>query len=545
MKDDAITAVPATRPSLLSANLLYLVCILFLLSGGVLLQQTHFGWGLLATELVIGALALLWTGLKRLPWRETLRLRPASAGSLGLAFVMGVGLWLLDTWLGAVASALFGYDLPVPPGMYPRSGPAALLLVVALAVAAPLGEELFFRGYVQRAYERFRPAVAIVLTALLFALFHLSLVGLSPRVPVALALGYVAWRSNSLWPGVLLHAANNASAALFLTVIGLRPASLDVLSGSVWTPGGPLPALVGLLLVVASLWRFHQSTQGEGTEPRPAAPAAAASTRRRRYLAAAPLLLALLIFIGVAALEVVLGLNPALLATEPLTLQPLPWREEVTWSYRLQHPGEETVGSAHCTLEPMAETAVLSCSLQHEPFDVQIGASRWAGGNLTQRFTVHYDRADGALLQINDVHEFGEGGYTVNATEEGEELLLEVTGATAGAGSERIPTAALVNGLWPWQLTTLPFATGGSYEATLVYPQRYDRDLERNVLTVRDGAVVVGGVEPLSTPAGDYLAWRVTVGEDTAWYDVDPPHTLLQYDNGPLIWQYQGTGETR
>ena len=70
------------RPSLLSANLLYLVCIVFLLTGGVLLQQAHFGWGLLVTEIVIGLLALLWTQLKRLPWRETLRLYPAPAGQL-------------------------------------------------------------------------------------------------------------------------------------------------------------------------------------------------------------------------------------------------------------------------------------------------------------------------------------------------------------------------------------------------------------------------------------------------------------------------------
>jgi hypothetical protein len=192
----------------------------------------------------------------------------------------------------------------------------------------------------------------------------------------------------------------------------------------------------------------------------------------------------------------------------------------------------------------MVETAVLSCTLQHEPFDVQIGASRWAGGDLTQRFTLRYNSADSALMQINDVHEFGEGGYTVTATEEGVELLLKVTGTAVGASSERIPPTALVDGLWPWQLTALPFATGGSYEATLVYPQRYDQELARSVLTVRDGAVVIGGVEPLSVPAGDYLAWRVTVGEDTAWYDVDPPYTLLQYDSGPLIWQYQGPGET-
>lgn len=93
--DKPATQPSSRRPSLLSANLLYLVCIVFLLTGGVLLQQAHFGWGLLATEIVIGLLALLWTRIDRLPWRETLRLRPTPAGHLVPAFLMGLGLWLM------------------------------------------------------------------------------------------------------------------------------------------------------------------------------------------------------------------------------------------------------------------------------------------------------------------------------------------------------------------------------------------------------------------------------------------------------------------
>lgn len=127
-----------------------------------------------------------------------------------------------------------------------------------------------------------------------------------------------------------------------------------------------------------------------------------------------------------------------------------------------------------------------------------------------------------------------DGGYTVTAAEAGDSLLLTVTGI--GESTDRIAPTALLDDLWPWQLAALPFAAGGSYDATLVYPQRYDQDLERSVLTTTDVAVIVGGAEPLMVPAGDYLAWRVSVGEDTAWYDVDPPHKLLQYDSGPIIW---------
>jgi hypothetical protein len=52
--------------------------------------------------------------------------------------------------------------------------------------------------------------------------------------------------------------------------------------------------------------------------------------------------------------------------------------------------------------------------------------------------------------------------------------------------------------------------------------------------------VVVQGGEPIATPAGNYLAWRVEVGEQTAWYDVEPPHTLLRYDDGQSIYLLTG-----
>lgn len=353
-------------PSILSANVLYLLGIIMVLTAGVALLRAHFGWGLLATELLIGALAMLWVRLNRLPWRPTLRLTPATGRSLALAFFMGLGLWLLDSWLGAIMSFVLGYDVPVPPDMYPQNLPAAILLFVALGLGAPLGEELFFRGYLQRAYESMRPGLAIVLVALLFALFHVSLVGLTPRLPVALALGYVAWRSGSPWPGVALHAANNGAAVVF-------------------------------------------------------------------------------------------------------------------------------------------------------------------------------DAADSRLQAIDDVREFDDAGYTVTAQAEGEDLVLQVEGANIGQSTERIQPPVLVDELWPWQLMALPFTTGASYEATLVFPQRFDATLERSALTVTDASVVIGGVEPLKVPAGNFFAWRVTVGEEAAWYDTEPLHKLLQYDSGPVIWQLRAT----
>lgn len=91
------------------------------------------------------------------------------------------------------------------------------LILAALAVLPALAEELFFRGYLFRALsDRWGGGATVVATAVAFALFHsFGLTGVTverllPSLLMGLALGVLALRSGSVWPGVVLHALNNS-----------------------------------------------------------------------------------------------------------------------------------------------------------------------------------------------------------------------------------------------------------------------------------------------------------------------------------------------
>lgn len=95
------------------------------------------------------------------------------------------------------------------------------LYVLAMCVVVPLHEEFFFRGYAQRRLEgAFGAAGAIVLGALFFTLQHLreylyrldvpNLAQLLCMAFDAMVLGYLFWRTRSLLPCILVHAAGNA-----------------------------------------------------------------------------------------------------------------------------------------------------------------------------------------------------------------------------------------------------------------------------------------------------------------------------------------------
>lgn len=90
------------------------------------------------------------------------------------------------------------------------------MIFVTSALVPALAEEFFFRGYVLSAFRnRIAPLRAVLYSALIFGLFHvingsvLSLERFFPTTLLGLALGFVAIRTHSLWPGVLLHAIHN------------------------------------------------------------------------------------------------------------------------------------------------------------------------------------------------------------------------------------------------------------------------------------------------------------------------------------------------
>lgn len=94
------------------------------------------------------------------------------------------------------------------------------LVLLAVAVGPAVCEELFFRGYLLSALAgKFSVRRAIVVSALVFGLFHLLMQGVvAPERFVSstllgLVLGWVCVRSGSIGPGVLLHAAHNGFLA--------------------------------------------------------------------------------------------------------------------------------------------------------------------------------------------------------------------------------------------------------------------------------------------------------------------------------------------
>jgi membrane protease YdiL (CAAX protease family) len=94
-------------------------------------------------------------------------------------------------------------------------GGSTLLLVALVVVGAPLAEELFYRGLLQRSLVgRFNDGLVIVAVAAVFAVVHFRPVEYLGLFAIGLVFGYAALRSGRLGPAVAIHVGFNATGLL-------------------------------------------------------------------------------------------------------------------------------------------------------------------------------------------------------------------------------------------------------------------------------------------------------------------------------------------
>lgn len=181
------------------------------------------------TLVFVGVVRLLVVGTGALTWREIGFSRPVGGAVADLATgaVLAVPVVLLEIILISLLVSFVGTpSSPLPPA---TSTSALILNLLSAAILAPLGEEVFFRGYTTTAWARAVGArAAIVRGALFFSFAHIATLfatsfstGAAAAVaqfvallPAGLALGWVFLARRSIWASIGLHGTYNALIVL-------------------------------------------------------------------------------------------------------------------------------------------------------------------------------------------------------------------------------------------------------------------------------------------------------------------------------------------
>ena len=98
---------------------------------------------------------------------------------------------------------------------------ALLIFFITSSIAAPVFEEIMFRGFLLPSLTRYLSVTsAIFISAFIFAIAHLSLSEVLPLMTLGIVLGIVYTRSRNLLAPILLHALWNSGTLISLFVLG-------------------------------------------------------------------------------------------------------------------------------------------------------------------------------------------------------------------------------------------------------------------------------------------------------------------------------------
>ncbi|MDH3492049.1 MAG: CPBP family intramembrane metalloprotease [Acidobacteriota bacterium] len=194
------------------AYILFALSLVFVVILGSTVQFWSVLFGLGFTELVLILLpAILFVRRKRLPVFEALRWKPVPATTAILSVAVGITGWGIAAGIFVLSENVLG-EGPVTQALIPQTVPDLLWILFFAALLPGFCEESLFRGAIQGILRRNGKARAVVITALLFAVFHVSPWSFVPALFLGIVFGVLVVRTGSTVPAILAHIANNATA---------------------------------------------------------------------------------------------------------------------------------------------------------------------------------------------------------------------------------------------------------------------------------------------------------------------------------------------
>ncbi|PIS30077.1 MAG: hypothetical protein COT43_02630, partial [Candidatus Marinimicrobia bacterium CG08_land_8_20_14_0_20_45_22] len=196
---------------LLCASLLTALILVYLMQAK---QELDTQLLLLIAELFLPIPIIYWAKRMRTSLGELLRIRAVTPSSLLAAVFVAIGLTVIIDELDRLIQIV----LPLPENiiqigemMKVTNWQSAFLVIGIVVLATPLIEEVMFRGFFQRILEYRQGDItkSVLISAMVFAMIHFNPWWIVQIYMMGLFMGYMAWRTNSIWPSFVLHAINN------------------------------------------------------------------------------------------------------------------------------------------------------------------------------------------------------------------------------------------------------------------------------------------------------------------------------------------------
>jgi hypothetical protein len=267
IQSNGFTVDSFKKPSIAQVSILYSLAVIMFILLGNLIDKIHTGdfylKGIISEVVLVLVPPLLMLLLFRYDFKKVLRLNKISFFNIFIIFCIMLFAIPAVSALNLVnilaIKYIFGKTLPnTMPGITTWVDLVKGIMVIGMSAA--VCEEVLFRGTIQRGLERLGAVKSIILTSFLFGLMHQDFQKLLGTFLLGAIIGFIVYRTNSLYGGMVAHFTNNS--LLVLLTFGMSKFNRFAESAGINGPGdydsdkylselisGPTTELIGVLFV--------------------------------------------------------------------------------------------------------------------------------------------------------------------------------------------------------------------------------------------------------------------------------------------------------
>jgi|GEM_PF-244547 len=213
------------KPSIWQVGALFSFVVIIFLYLGTRVQEWNTNYGMIITEFgLIFLPPVLFLIIFKFDIKKVMRLN--NPGIINILLIFGIMVFslpvigVLNIFNFWVIKQIFGkyevFQAPISSGSW-----GLLIGVLIIGVSAGICEEVLFRGVIQRGFEKLGAARSIFITAFLFGLMHMDFQRFLGTFILGVLMGYLAYKSDSIFSSMFAHFANN-SIAVCLTFVSLK-----------------------------------------------------------------------------------------------------------------------------------------------------------------------------------------------------------------------------------------------------------------------------------------------------------------------------------
>lgn len=215
------------RPKILEINYLYMVVAILLLSGSLLVSsipkfKTIYPQIIITQYAFILLPMIIYMVIKKYNFKEVLRLNKLNFKQVLLSIVIPLVAYPIGLFFNYITLIIISYfgELQPSPLPIPETINMFIVSILLFAITPGICEEIMFRGVIFNAYERIGAKKAIILTGLLFGLFHFDVQNLLGPAFLGMLFAYMVYTTNSIYTSMIAHAVNNSIAVVLLKIAG-------------------------------------------------------------------------------------------------------------------------------------------------------------------------------------------------------------------------------------------------------------------------------------------------------------------------------------